>query len=237
MALAGFLLLTGACNDDDGGDGASSSSSGSDAESYIEALADTMKDDQAGLGLDDEAATCVATAVVDTFDAAKLKEADITPKEFAETEDVTSLDIEVPADAATGLGEDLKACDVAGDVEGALTTGFMADSGDGFSPGAESCLTDNIDDDELIDAVALTFVGDSATAFEDLVGPAFAACPDAMTEILVASAGQEISAEAKDCVANFVESNTEAVANSFVSGDQQLSQDLAAACPAAAGGG
>ena len=237
MALAGFLLLTGACNDDDGGDGGSSSSTGGDAESYVKETAKTLREGEGPEGIKEPGATCIATALVDVADASKLKDAEVTPQEFADADDLSSLDIEIADTAAADLSAQLTDCDMAQVFETGLVDAFTSDTDSELTSGAATCLTDALDDDEVVSALAEIFVDGDSPAFEQLFGPAFSECPDAMTEILVASAGPDLSPEAKDCLATFVATDPATLADRFVSGDEQLGEELATACPEAFGGG
>jgi hypothetical protein len=244
MAVVGALLL-GACggdDDDDAGkaDNGGDSASDSETAAYVDATAAAIGEGGEGLPLDETQARCVATALVDVAGADALAEAEITPDQFAAAGDYSSLDVEVPADAADDLGADLGDCDVADPFRELLLGTFVDQFGTELPEEGSDCLNDDLDDDAMVGALADTFIDGSGEHLQDLLVSSVAACPPVVTEVLLAQAPSEPSAATKTCVSDFVEANSDAVREAFTSGEgpaaQELGTQLAAACPEAFAG-
>jgi hypothetical protein len=247
-ALGGLMLL-GACSDSDNeGDGDAKSDNGSDADAYIEASAEKLQTNTEGLGLDEETATCFAAAGVNTVGVEAFKDADVSPEDLANADSIGSLDIEIPDGAVEDLAAALEDCNLAKAFSSALIQGMVAASGSEVSDDAVACMGDHIDEADFANAAALSTLSKSTdegdAAMGEVFGVAFAACPDVMTEILVAgfsSASQtEMSDATKQCLAAYVEANPEAVAQAFsgteAEGEDALGEGLVAACPEAMAG-
>ncbi len=235
IAVAGAMLL-GACGGDD--DAGSGGGSDSDAEAYVDAVAASIREDEEAPSISDEQATCMAEALVDVVGADTLKDAEVTPAEFADTSDFTSLDVDVPDDAADRLGADLRDCDLAGPIKDGLVDSFTSNLRSDLPDEAARCLGDHLDDEGATDGLAATFIDGSDEHLRDLLTSAVGACPSVETEILLAQAPSDLPAAAEACVRGFVEDNADLAAQAFTSGDtsatRELSTRLAAACPEAA---
>jgi hypothetical protein len=238
VATAGVMLL-GACGGDDDDGGGATSDEGA---AYVDAIAASMREDEE-VPLGAERADCAATAIVDVVGVDTLRDADITPEELGDAENLESLDVEVPDDVTDRLGAAFEECGFAGTIKDVLVDSFGSELGSELPADAAACLRDNLDDQAVTDALAATFVDGSQEHMQEPLFSAVAACPSVATEALLAQAPADLSPAAEACVSEFVEANPDLVARSFGSGDssagQELGVQLAGACPevAAAFGG
>lgn len=235
VVLAAGVVLLAACGGDDD-DGASTEGGATDGQAgeYVDAVATAMReDDDTPVG--PEQATCAANAIVDMVGVDALSDAGITAQELGDADDLTSLDVELPADVTERLGAALGECDLVGPLEDALVEGFAGQFGSELPAEAAACLRDNVDDRALLDAAAATFVDGSEDHMREPLSSAIGACPPVATAVLLAEAPTDLSASARACVTEFVEANPDLVARSFGSRDagagQELGVGLAAACP------
>jgi hypothetical protein len=241
MAVVGAMVL-GACGGDDDDDAGNGSDSGGDSKSaaYVEATAAAIGEGGEGLPLDETQATCVATALVDVAGADALDEAEITPQQFAAAGDYSSLDVELPSDAADSLGADLADCDIADPFRDLLLGTFVDQFGTELPEDGSDCLNDDLDDDAMVGALAETFIDGKGDHLQDLLVSSVAACPPVVTAVLLAQAPTEPTPEVEACVTDFVEANADAVNEAFTSGEgpaaQELGTQLAGACPEAFAG-
>jgi hypothetical protein len=114
-----------------------------------------------------ERVECAAAAIVDLVGVDTLTDADISADELAEAENLESLDVNLPDDAADRLGNALAECNLGGSIEDLAVDGFTSNWETGLSSAAAACLRDNFDDRAATDALARTFVDDSS----DIQGP------------------------------------------------------------------
>ncbi|HEV7757928.1 MAG TPA: hypothetical protein VGO78_03025, partial [Acidimicrobiales bacterium] len=167
-------------------------------------------------------------------------EAEITPDQFAAAGDYSSLDVELPDDAADRLGADLGDCDVADPFRELLLGTFVDQFGTDLPAEGSECLTDDLDDDAMTEALADTFIDGEGKHLQDLLVSSVAACPPVVTAVLLAQAPTEPTPETKACVTAFVEANPDGVNEAFTSGEgpaaEELGTQLAAACPEAFAG-
>jgi hypothetical protein len=242
MAVAGLLAACGG-GDDETGQEPASSDSGGDADDYIEPLAASIPEGEDGLPVDDEQATCMATALVDLIGVDALREADVSPDELVATEDFTSLGVELPPDATASLGADLAACDIAEALETLLISPFDDEFGVALPAEGATCLAENMDDQAVADGFAEALLEGTDTSWQATLGAAMGACPSVASMVFISQAPVELSAEAQACVTTFIAGADPALMGSvFSSGGgnsaaaEQLGTQLAAACPEYAGG-
>ncbi len=252
MVVAVVALLAG-CGDDDGEDGAdattttaagSATSAGTgdtDRDAYVSALAEPLASGAAGLALGDEAAQCVAGAVVDAIGADRLADAGVEPDGFGDAEDLGSLGVDVAEDSIESMGEGLAACGIAEQIEGLLVASYASDSGGPLSETGTTCVTDAIDDEALADAVARGFVDAQSEGPFQLVPAAVGACPEATVELLVNGFQQlrELGPSEVECMRALVAAEPELAAQAFstdVVVSEEFGRALLAACPSLAAG-
>jgi hypothetical protein len=236
IVVAGLLL--GACaesadNDAQEDDG--------EAEPYVEAMAASMMEEEDGPPLDETQANCFATGIVELVGVDALREAGVSPDEFAEAESFEDLDVDLPDDASAVVADALVECELVESLEGAITDTFDDELGFALSPEAAACLTDRLDDQAVAEAFAATFIDGSGEQIQSLLGSSVGACPDIASEILLSELPSGMTPEAEACVRAFVEDNAEAVGEAFTSGEdstetQRLGAELAVACPDAFAG-
>jgi hypothetical protein len=237
VALAGSLLLV-ACGGDDDSDGGKASTvegDGADADAYVQALAETMTDDQEAFTLDDEAATCTATVLVDLVGTDALTAAGISPEDLAAADNFGDLDIEVPDDASARLSEGIEGCDITDRMVDLLIEQFATGAGGELPPEANTCLDEAIDRKALRDAVAASFVDGSGEDFRTLMFDAISTCPDVMAAIILAEAPASVGPEQRDCVRSVIEANSDLVRSAWLDQDpdatQQLGTLISTECP------
>jgi hypothetical protein len=234
--MSAALILLAACGDDDGSDGDAEGSEGeATQEEFVNAVATSFREGEDSLSLEDPGATCVATAIVDVAGVDSLNEAGVTPDDLAEANDLTSTGVEVPDDAGTTIAAALRGCDVAEELESLVTTGLLQ----GFSnlpPDQTECMTNALDGDSMIDALANLVVDQTnSQGFEQVFVTSLRSCPVVLSEMVVGLLGTELSAEDRECVENYVTANAETVAGYLSDGDSEtLTADLEGACPALA---
>jgi hypothetical protein len=246
MVLAVLLAACGGSDDGDetGQESASSgddSGSSADADEYIGPLAASIPEGDEGLPVNEEQATCMATALVNVVGVDALKDAGVSPAEFVETDDFASLGVELPPDATAQLGADLGQCDITEELEGLLISPFADEFGAELPPEGAACLAENMDDQAVADGFAEALLEGTDTSFQATLGSAIGACPTVASTVFISQAPVELSPEAQACVSGFITANPEMVAAVFTSGGedqtavQQLGSQLGTACPEYAG--
>jgi hypothetical protein len=132
-----------------------------------------------------------------------------------------------PGMAAAFLGEDAEryegafAESLAGGIAGCpevlvalVAAGIEESKGDEMSDAGRACLAEELDPDEAEPTLVALFEGDQS-ALEELIAGAVSACPELVTELMVAgmeeTLGEELSEEARACVAEQVEADPDAV--------------------------
>jgi hypothetical protein len=226
-----------------GGDGVETGGAGDvRTQDYVDAVAGSMLGNEPQF--EPAQADCIGVAIVDLVGVDILTEADISPEELGDAENLSSLDVDLPDDAADRLGAALGDCDVTGAVKERLVDSFTREAGAVAAPDAATCLSDNLDDRAVTDAMARTFVdGQGEQHVNELAVSATVACPSVMTALLLAGMPSDLSPSSRACVSDFVEGNADLVEQSFISDSsnvrEQLAEPLAAACPevAATSGG
>src|SRR5262245_50927728 len=236
VILAAGLLL-GACADE--GDESLSTTGedgGGESEEYVTAVAASLREDEEeGLTLDEEQATCLATGLVDLIGGAALREAGITPQELADAEHFRTLDVEVPDDGTERMTVTLVDCELVEPLEGLMTDSFVEELDTDVRPDATACLADAMDDQAVAEAFAAGYVEGSEEQIAALMGSSVGACPEVASLILLSEAPDDLSPEAEACVRDFVAANVDLVSEAFASADgdstetQQLGVQLAAA--------
>ena len=235
--VAGLCFLA-ACGDDD------DSSSSSKSDTYVDAISTSLTKDQEGPSFTGTEAKCIAQGIVDSVGVKALEDADVTADKLGSAEDLASLNVDVPSAAQDKLAKSMKDCKVAG-----ILKDQVAFSGRGpdmtLTAASVQCLTDELDDDLVLDTAAAVYLDSSAdtadvqTAYNDAV----TACPGTMDEMLTASGLGDLYGEdgpddaAVECIGAYIEANAEKVSGALTGGDdaalQALNTEIAAACPAA----
>jgi hypothetical protein len=152
LALS-FLLLAGgaaACSDD----------GGTDAQPYVDALAEELEGDD----MTADEAECMAEQTIDAIGADFLADNDIEPEDLAGSDGPQDLDIEISEEQAEGAASAFVDCDISF-AEGIL--------GEDASDEAVACVESNLDEDAIVDALTAEYLGDSEES-EELFGEAFA---------------------------------------------------------------
>jgi hypothetical protein len=252
LVIVAVGLLLGACGDDD--DDATPAAQGEgthggDADAYVEAVGGSLNEAVAslnesgeGVPLDQTQTRCVARAIVDVVGVDALREAGISPDEFAGADDFASLGVELPDDATADLGVALGECNIVETLEGVVIAGFTDEFGVELPPDAVRCLVDDLDDHAVAEAFAATFIEGSSEHLQVLVSSSMGACPAVVTAVFIATAPTELTPEAEACISAFVRDNAELVRETFASREsattatQELGDQLAAACAEAIDG-
>lgn len=163
-----ILLAAGgvaACGDDGGG-GASA-----DAQPYVDALVESLLEDQDDeFGYDEDEAECIAEKAIDTIGVDTLEEEGITPEDVAASDGPDEL-VDLSSSQARRIAEAFPDCGVD------FAALFAADAPEE----ARGCVEDNLDEDALIDAFALSLQGDDEAAdaaLSDIFGALQAECPE-----------------------------------------------------------
>ena len=160
LALATLLAVGGvaACGDDDGG---------TDAQPYIDALAEELEADGE---MSAEDAECMAEASIEALGADFLAENDVTPDDVAGSDGPQDLDVEVSEEQARGAAEAFADCDIS------IAEGIL---GPDAPDDAVACIDENFDTDTFVDALTAEYLGDSEESdeiFEGAFGELQAAC-------------------------------------------------------------
>jgi hypothetical protein len=247
MAVAVLLGACGGGNDDSTGQNASSSNGGDDNsadDKYVEFLATAFNADDEQLDLDETQSTCLAQGVVDAIGADTLKDADISPEDLASSDDLSTLDVTLPADAVDSLGQSIAGCNLVPMLEDKLVLSSFSDSfGYDLPPDGAACMSEKMDDVALGTAVAELFLVPDAAgeSLQTVMLDALVACPDVAAAGFIAEAPAPLSPEGEACVTQFVTDNPDTVKAVLGSGGsdtaavQELGTQLATACPEFAG--
>lgn len=232
--MAASLLFLVACggdgddesSDDGGSDTTESEGSSGESNEYVDTLAASMVEGEDELTLDEETATCVATAIVDLVGVDALEEAGVSPDDLAAAEGFGDLDVELPDDATNQLGAAIGECEVAEPMRPLLVDSFVSGLGVELEPEARACLEENIDDEGVGNALGAVFVDGSEEGFQAVVTDAVLACPEVPTAAILAQASIEVTPEIEECVTGVVEANGELVKRAFVDQDTAAQDEL-----------
>jgi hypothetical protein len=192
--LVGVIVMLAACGgDDDGGnDGAASEAE----RPYVDAIVEDVTQSEEFAATPEEAG-CFGLRIVRLFGAEELEDRGITPEEYAEAESLSDLDLDVPEDAADQVSAALTDC--YDDLSGVVGEGLAAQVG-----ADAQCLTENLDEAELADALAGRFIEENEDSGEALARTVFADLSPACAEQLLIGAAVEdgsIPERAADCIA------------------------------------
>jgi hypothetical protein len=229
------LAAVAGCGDDGGGAGA-------DAQPYVDALVDEMRDDDAPF--EDDVAECIAAAMVDAVGVDQLEEAGVEPADLARADDFDEVDIDLDdrsTDQLAGALEECRAGEAFGEF---LADSFAEEAGGELSAAARGCITDDIAGAGIEPVLAASMADeDAADGLELALLESVASCPGAMAELFTfgieEQAGTTLSDEARACVAGFVEDNVEEAGRVFTeggAGGQALGERIGVACAPTFGG-
>lgn len=241
LVIVAAGLLLGACGDS-GDDDTTAGDEGGEAEEYADALAADMTEEEDGPPLDETQANCFAAGLVDLVGVDALSEAGISPADFAAADSFSDLDVDLPDDASAAVADTLVECELVEALEGVITDSFNEEAGIALTPEAAECLADELDEQAVAEAFAVSFVEGSGEQLQALIGSSVGACPDVASEILLSQLPAGLTPEAEACVRSFVADNAEAVGEAFSAGGedspetQQVGAQLAVACPDAFAG-
>jgi hypothetical protein len=185
-------MLAACGGDDDGGNDAPSEAE----RPYVDAIVEDVIQDDEFAATRSEAA-CFGLRIVRLFGAEELEDRGITPEEYAEAESLSDLDLDVPEDAAERVSSALTECyeDVSGVVGEGLAAQIGADA---------ECLTENLDEAALADALADRFIEETEETGQALARAVFGDVSPACAERLLIGAAVEdgnITEAAADCIA------------------------------------
>ena len=230
--VAALSFVLAACGGDDGG-------SDPAAEPYIEAAAASIQaDNEGGFAVDDETATCIARAVVDSLGVEAFEEAEVTPEDVEAAEEFSELGIEVDEEMVASIGEKLGGCPLA-DV---LLAGMTSQLGDLSDEDAE-CLASNMDNAEIGESMAQGILGEQDG--QEAAAPIFEAmgeCPNALGAVILQSiednTGSPVDEETAACIQDYVAENSDAVVDLMTgTGDEAAFEaDLESTCGASLSG-
>jgi hypothetical protein len=149
LALSILLVAAGVagCGDDGGSD--------ADAQPFIDAFATSLQDEE-GAGATDEQADCIAEQAIDTIGVDTLEEAGVTPEDVAEGDGPEEF-VDLSEGDAREIAEAFVDCDF--DFAAAFT-------GPDASDELVACVDDNLDEDAIVEALTLQFLGDEEAAGE-----------------------------------------------------------------------
>lgn len=170
VAAAAMALTLGACSDDDDG-----SKSASDAEKpYVEAVTASLlaEEDQP---FDESEAECIATVMVTTIGVERFEEAGVEPADLEDPSFDLSSDagLEPTDEDAEALGSGLTDCI---DVVDLFIEGMSQEAD--IPEDLKECVRDNIDEEELSNALAETISGDESDEDLSFFMDLMEACPD-----------------------------------------------------------
>lgn len=223
-ALVAALALLAACGSDDDVDPAP----------YIQAQVDELLEGEDGPPLQQDAAECLATAVVEGVGADTLDEAEVTPEEFAEAESLDDLELGVDEDALRrDLADRFGGCEIGG----TLVEVFAGELPFELDDEGSACVADALDQSEaLAEGLAASFVDDDSSGIQTAFLGSLADCPAIISDLIsdsIESAGVTVDAEARQCIADEVEARGEQGIAELLEGGaaaQQLGVELAEAC-------
>jgi hypothetical protein len=236
--LAAATLVVAACTGDD-----DEPDTDDEADSYVRSIADSIVDEEEereGVVLDRDAATCLATAVVDVVGADALAAAGVTPEELADADSFDDVDVELPDDATAQLTEDIEDCDVAEPLRDVMVGELAAEADTALPPETAACLEDAIADRAAAEAIAATYVDGSQDHLASLFADAVETCPDALVALLIGQAAPgAVTPDEEDCLRAVVEDNTELVRSGIFEQDPGAADEFGAivarTCPGAFG--
>jgi hypothetical protein len=228
--LMAVVVALGAC----GGGG------GDSADAYVKPLAAAMRQGEDSLPVDDSQATCIATALVNVFGAGKLKQAGVSPQEFVEASDYTSLDAKLPAGAEQSFSTALAACDVSDELEGVMIAPLSGQLGGELPPDGQACLSEQMDDKAVADAWSAAIIDGADNPFNAVLGDAVSGCPSVATTFIVSQLGLDVSPEVEACIGTVLQSNPDLVSSMFSpdaarTASEELGTQLGTACPGIVG--
>lgn len=218
-------LVLAACGDDggDGGDASGGDNGGefaAEREAYLEALVDDIESDEPFEGFE-EAAPCLAAALIDTVGVERLIDEDIAVEEFADADSLADFDIELDDD---GIAQLSAAFDDCIDLRQLMTN---------TAPEGFGCLVDTIDMDALSRAIAEEFAtGESFDPSTLMFESATPACAEEAFLATGVSQG-DITADDAECVAENLEDGVALRVLQSVAETGSPDQDAAAALEAA----
>jgi hypothetical protein len=152
LVLAGPAV--GACSDDGGGD----------AQPYVDALTESFLESEDGeFAPTDEQAECMAEKTIDAIGVDTLEDAGISPEEVVDSDGPDDLGLELSEDQATDAARAFVDCDL---------SYAEAFAGADAPEEAIECIDENLDEDAMVEAIALQYQGEEDAA-DELFGELF----------------------------------------------------------------
>lgn len=140
--LASGLLLA-ACGDDGGGGGSNE---------YSDAIAESIRADE-DVPFSEEEIDCLSVEFVDAIGGPDaFEDAGVSPEDVAESNDLSTTDLELGEDEAEGIAGAFGECDIS------LTEAFLSDFGDEVPDEVRTCIEENIDDEVFADLFAQAII-------------------------------------------------------------------------------
>jgi hypothetical protein len=206
-----------------------------DAGPYVEAVAESLVDDDEEFPFDEGSATCMATVVVELIGVDALSEAGVSPEDFVAADSLADGDVELPDDAVGGLAEGLAGCDLAEPIQELLVEELGTELGGELPSDAITCLEEAIDDQAVGEAVAAALIDGTSEGVQVMATDAVVGCPDVMTAVLVSGAADPVGPEDEACIRDVIEANPDLVRSTFFDEGSTASQELGTlivdACP------
>lgn len=239
----GVVLALGACSSED--DDALAVDSGAPEDEvgepesassgpYVEAWLNAMADDEV-MGLAEAEAACLVAAVVDMYGAGRLRDAGVTPQDFAAADELGAVGVQPPPGGEADLAVSIEACGgVVATVEQGMVDDFPTQFGVDLPVEAAQCMREELVDREVAEALAAAVLDPGGTGDTDntaLLRSMLWRCPGVTAAILVANlesaTASESTPEGEECVARFVEENEELIRTTFTSPDQTSTSSMA----------
>lgn len=201
---------------------------------YVDALVPQIRDLGTGADLADEEAECFAGAIVDVVGAEEIDAQGVSPQQFASASGgFAGLDLDLPADAAETLADEMSDCF---DAQAVFLEALSADAPAGVDV---ACMFDTVEEGEVELLLARALVEDSdAYAMGEQFGMSLfgSMSPECAEQVLLqwlVSDGTITEAQA-ECLANELDDDVAvslfaAVANPTGQADPAATQALAEA--------
>lgn len=232
LTVVACLALFGCQDDSDGSSGRGGSAVANDPEArpYVEAMARALRfdgvDDDGGMSA--EGAECMAGVAVAALGVDNLEAAGLTPADLEEADDLADLEPELEVDrteVARAISRGSRDCGMAAEVARIMT-------GEVASKDNTDCLAEAFDTDVFHDAVGQGYIGEEDDEqLGEMFGGAFSGCPGALSDMMLANFGDDLSDDDRECVEREIEANIEELASAmFTTGSSEESFEALEEC-------